>query len=76
MNPLNTETDKQTHRERSRALMRMMIMIIGVYHTHTHTHRVLEMVLMRMLGCRKTLKIEKWRQEELHGFLEAQKRNI
>ncbi len=45
-------------------------------HTHTHTHRVLEMVLMRMLRCRKTLKIEKWRQEELHGFLEAQKRNI
>ncbi len=45
-------------------------------HTHTHTHRVLEMVLMRMVGCRKNLKIEKWRQEELHGFLEAQKRNI
>jgi hypothetical protein len=44
--------------------------------THTHTHRVLEMVLMRMVGCRKNLKIEKWRQEELHGFLEALKRNI
>jgi hypothetical protein len=43
---------------------------------HTHTHRVLEMVLMRMVGYRKNLKIEKWRQEELHGFLEAQKRNI
>jgi hypothetical protein len=34
------------------------------------------MVLMRIVGCRKNLKIEKWRQEELHGFLEAQKRNI
>jgi hypothetical protein len=31
---------------------------------------------MRMVGCRKNLKIEKWRQEELHGFLEALKRNI
>jgi len=83
------QTDRQTDRALEMVLRMMGCIKCSEYiffpscrdtnthtHTHTHTHRVLEMVLMRMLRCRKTLKIEKWRQEELHGFLEAQKRNI